>query len=156
VKAALIGLGNILLRDEGIGVHVVNAVKERYDCSEEVDILDGGTMGLDLLPHFEGREKILLVDAVDFGKEPGYVGVLEDDDIPSALSTKFSVHHIGLSDIIFVLKLMGKSPGKMCLIGIQPESMEVGLEMTDAVGGKLDFLVDMCRNKFQEWNISCV
>ncbi len=156
MKASIIGLGNILLKDEGVGVHAVNAIKGRYSFSPEVEIIDGGTLGLDLLHFFEGKDRILILDAVDFRKEPGYIGVLDDEAIPSALFAKLSVHHIGLSDVLFAAKLLGFTPSKLRLIGIQPESMEVGLEMTDCISGKMDRIIEMVIQTLKEWNIGCV
>jgi hydrogenase maturation protease len=151
----IIGLGNILLKDEGVGVHVANAVKERYTLSPEVEIIDGGTMGLDLLPFFEGRDKILLVDAVDFGREPGHVGMLGKGEIPAVLESKLSMHHISLSDVLFTASFMGIGPDELCLIGIQPESLDIGLDMTGTVGDKFETLVDMTINKLGDWNVEC-
>jgi hydrogenase maturation protease len=75
-RVTVLGIGNILLSDEGVGVHVIDLLKERYLFSPEIDLIDGGTMGLDLLPLFQTRDKILIIDAVDFGKKAGHVGVL--------------------------------------------------------------------------------
>ncbi|HXX58869.1 MAG TPA: HyaD/HybD family hydrogenase maturation endopeptidase [Thermodesulfovibrionales bacterium] len=156
MTTALIGLGNILLKDEGVGVHAVNTIGERYDFSPEIEIIDGGTLGLDLLHFFEGKEKILIIDAVDFRKEPGYVGILEGDAIPSSLFSKLSVHHIGLSDLLFAAKLKDLTPSKLCLIGVQPQSLELGLEMTDTIRDKMKDVIAMTIQKLKEWNIACV
>jgi hydrogenase maturation protease len=155
LTAALIGLGNILLKDEGVGVHVVNAIRERYTFSPEIQIIDGGTLGLDLLPFFEGKREILIIDAVDFRKEPGHIGMLENDAIPSELFSKLSVHHIGLSDVLFAAKLKDLTPAKLCLIGIQPQSLEVGLEMTDCIRDKMEDVIALAIKKLKEWNIQC-
>ena len=155
MKTIVIGLGNILLKDEGIGVHAVNAVRERYTFSPEVEIIDGGTLGLDLLHYFEGRDQILIVDAVDFKKDGGYIGVIEDDAIPSALFAKLSVHHIGLSDVMFAAKLLDYKPSKIRLIGIQPQSLNVGLDMTERVSSKMGELIDKIVMTLKEWNIGC-
>ncbi len=117
--------------------------------------MDGGTMGLDLLPIFEGRDKVLIVDAVDFKREPGHIGIIENDDIPSVLNTKLSVHHIGLSDVLFAAKLMDIVPLEICLVGIQPESLDIGLDMTDKISEKLDVLVEMIIKKLKEWGVEC-
>jgi hydrogenase maturation protease len=156
VKTIVIGLGNILLKDEGIGVHAVNALRERYIFSPEVEIVDGGTLGLDLLHFFEGRERVVIVDAVDFKKDAGYIGSIDDDDIPSTLFAKLSVHHIGLSDVLFAAKLMGFKPSKMRLIGIQPQSLEVGLELSDCISGKIQQFIDAIIETLKEWNVACV
>jgi hydrogenase maturation protease len=152
----IIGLGNILLRDEGVGVHAANTIKQRYTFSPDVEIIDGGTMGLDLLPIFEGRDKVLIIDAVDFGREPGYIRTIENDDIPSVLNSKLSVHHINLSDVLFAAKLMDISPSEICLIGIQPQSLDVGLDMTGEIKGKIEILIDAVIGKLKEWNVKCV
>ena len=152
----LLGLGNILLTDEGVGVHAVNAIRERYAFSPEIEVIDGGTLGLDLLPRIEGREKVLIIDAVDFRKEPGYIGMLEDEVIPSTLFSKLSVHHIGLSDVLFAAKLLDITPSKICLVGVQPESFDVGLAMTECIRGKMEDVIDTAVGKLKEWNIECV
>lgn len=148
----MIGVGNTLLRDEGVGVHVVNAIKKRYTFSPEVEIVDGGTMGLDLLPLFEGKDKILIIDAVDFKREPGYIDILEKEAIPSTLNSKLSVHHINLSDVLFALKLMDLSPD-ICLIGIQPKSIEIGLDLTEEVESRMDELIDNILKILIKWNV---
>lgn len=155
MNIAVIGLGNILLRDEGVGVHVANAIKQKYSFFPEIEIVDGGTMGLDLLPIFEGRDKVLIVDAVDFKRKPGYIGIIENDNIPSVLNSKLSVHHINLPDVLFAAKLMDISPPEICLVGIQPESLDIGLDMTDEIKEKIEALIDAIIGKLKEWNVKC-
>lgn len=152
----MIGLGNILLRDEGVGVHAIHILKERYHfISPGLEIIDGGTLGLDLLPFLETCDRVLFVDAIDFGREPGYIGEIEDDEIPSAFQTKLSVHHIGLADLLLAAKWMDLKPAKICLIGIQPESVEMGLEMTDCIIGKLEELMDWVFQRLKAWGATC-
>lgn len=151
----LLGLGNILLQDEGVGVHAVNAIRERYEFSQPVAIVDGGTMGLDLLPLFEDSERLLILDAVDFGKPAGHVGILEGDAIPSALSSKLSVHHIGLSDVLFAAKLTGSAPREVCLVGIQPASLDVGLDMTGKIRENFEKVIEAAISKLKDWGVQC-
>lgn len=155
MNIAVIGLGNILLKDEGVGVHVVNTIKQKYSFFPEIEIVDGGTMGFDLLPIFEGRDKVLIVDAVDFKRKPGYIGIIENDNIPSVLNSKLSVHHINLPDVLFAAKLMDISPPEICLVGIQPESLDIGLDMTDEIKEKIEALIDAIIGKLKEWNVKC-
>src|SRR5512135_2249030 len=75
----ILGLGNILMTDEGVGVHTVQEFEKRYEVPEYVEIIDGGAAGLDLIPFIEGREKVLMVDAVNFDREPGYMDILENE-----------------------------------------------------------------------------
>jgi hydrogenase maturation protease len=155
-RVTVLGLGNILLSDEGVGVHALNTLQSRYVCPPSVEFIDGGTMGLDLLPLFQARDRILIIDAVDFGKAPGHVGTLEGDKIPSVLISKLSVHHIGLSDVLFAAKLMRETPLDVCLVGIQPKELDVGLDMTPEIRVKLDTLIELVLQKLKEWNIECV
>ncbi len=156
LTTAVLGLGNILLRDEGVGVRVAEAIRERCTFSQDVQIIDGGTLGLDLLPLIEGKDQILILDAVDFGKEPGYIAVLNDEQIPSVLAAKLSVHSIGLSDVLFAAKLLDMTPPRLRLIGIQPQSLEVGLEMSDCISDKIENLIELAITALKEWNIECV
>ena len=151
----LLGLGNTLLKDDGIGVHAIHALKKGYHFSPQIEMIDGGTLGLDLLHLLENRDKILFVDAVDFGKAPGTIGVLENEDISSAFQTKLSVHHIGLPDLLLAAKWMDIKPSKICLIGIQPERMDMGLEMTEPVRGKIGELVNRIIGELEGWGITC-
>ena len=158
MPTALLGLGNVLMKDERLGVHVVNTIGQRYDCPAELEIIDGGTLGLDLLPLFEQFERVVIVDAVNFGREPGYIGVLEDDQIPAVLFSKLSVHQIGLADLISVAKLKGVMPSRVCVIGMQPSSIDftLGLEMSDIVNANIDKEIDVTIAKLKELNIECV
>ena len=152
-RISVLGLGNILLTDEGVGVHAVNAIKEKYTFSPEIELIDGGTMGLDLLPIFQTQDKILIIDAVDFRKEPGHVGTLEGSKIPSVLNAKLSVHHIGLSDLLFTAKLTRTTPPEIFLVGIQPKSFDVSLEMTDEIRTRLDDIIELALQKLKEWDV---
>ncbi|MDX9714589.1 MAG: HyaD/HybD family hydrogenase maturation endopeptidase [Dissulfurispiraceae bacterium] len=155
-KVSVIGLGNILMMDEGIGVMIAKKLGQRIKCDPEVEFFDGGTKGLELMPYIEGREKILVIDAVDFGRDPGYIGVLRNDEIPAALQSKMSVHNIGLADIMFVLKLSGIQPSEICLLGIQPKKIELGLEPTEEINSKIPQLIEYAVDILREWNIECV
>lgn len=151
----ILGLGNILMTDEGVGVHIVNEFEKRYDLPEYVEIVDGGAAGLDLIPFIEGREKVLMVDAVNFDQEPGYIGSLENEQIPAKLSMKTSIHHLGLMDVLCIVNMSGNVPKDMCLIGIQPRSLELGLDMSPEIWDKKDVLIERIVSKLREWNIPC-
>lgn len=152
-KITVLGLGNILLRDEGVGVHAIEELRKAYDFPENVEIIDGGTMGLDLLPFIEGADKLLIVDAVNLKKEPGTIAIIEDNGIPAFVSTKLSVHQIGLPDVIYALKLMDLTPPMMTLVGIQPGSFETGLGMSDAINSNFGQFLNAIISKLNEWGV---
>lgn len=155
-RVTILGLGNILLSDEGVGVHVVNEFQKRYEVPPYVEIVDGGAAGLDLIPFIEGREKVVMVDAVNFDREPGYIDVLENEEIPVRLTQKASMHHLGLMDVLCIVRLSGNVPEDMCIVGIQPGSLELGLDMTPPIWDKQEALIDRLVQKLREWNIPCV
>lgn len=153
IGTAVLGIGNLLLRDEGVGVHAVKALGERYDFSSRVELIDGGTKGLDLLPLIEGRDSLLIVDAADFGAEPGTVKVIEGGDIKVFLDTKFSVHQIGVPDLLFAAALKGFAPPRICLVGIQPGLVETGLELSGPIKEKFGELLGAVVKKLRSWGI---
>ncbi len=153
-KFALIGLGNILLRDEGVGVRAVEALRQRFEFSDDLTLLDGGTLGLDLLPFVEGRERVLFIDALDSGKDPGTILVLQDDQIPAHLAPSLSFHQVGLSDLLFALKFKGGMPAKAILVGIQPAVIETGLSLSSKLEGKMETLLSIILQKIGEWGIA--
>ena len=152
-KTCVIGLGNILLQDDAIGVRTIEAMKAGYGFTPQIDILDGGTAGLDLLPTIEGYERVLFVDAVDAGEAPGSTVIIEGDALPSFLSAQGSVHHVGLADLLFAARMTGLLPAEICLVGIQPGSVDVGLEMTEALKTRLDLLVATVLERLQAWGV---
>lgn len=156
MNIAVFGIGNILLSDDGVGVHAVQKLKDEYEFPDNVELIDGGTKGLDLLPILENRDKVLFIDAANFKKEPGAIDTVEGDKIPAFLSQKLSVHQIGLPDMLFSARLMDITPPEMCLIGIQPESMETSAELSETVSKKMDALLDAVLAKLREWGIDTV
>ncbi len=153
-EVVVLGLGNILMEDEGVGVHAANHLLEHYHFEPEIEIVDGGTSGLDLLPFFGPEKSILIIDAVNFDMEPGTVGKLEDDAILAQLDPKISLHHLGLSDLISVAELLDKKAKRMTLLGIQPKSMEnLDLEMTPTIKGVFDKVIENALHILKEWGI---
>ncbi|MGA9753686.1 MAG: HyaD/HybD family hydrogenase maturation endopeptidase [Desulfobaccales bacterium] len=153
IKLTLIGLGNLLLRDEGIGIHAIRALEARYLMPPGLEIVDGGTAGLDLLPYIEGRDRVIFVDAVNFRKEPGCIGVLENQEIPALFTSKDSLHHLGLIDVLAAAQLLDVAPREICLIGIQPHIIETGLELSELLQAILPLLLACILAKLQDWGL---
>jgi hydrogenase maturation protease len=153
IRAAVLGIGNLLLGDEGVGIHTIRALRERFVFPGGVNIIDGGTMGLDLLPFIEGNDLLLIIDAVDFNAEPGTVRVVEGKDVRTFMDMKFSVHQIGLPDMLFAASLTGVLPGTMCLVGIQPDRIETGLQLSVKVRDNFDSLMDTVKDKLISWGL---
>jgi hydrogenase maturation protease len=156
VKIIVLGIGNILLRDDGVGVHAVNKLMNEYAFPEHVQLIDGGTKGLDLLPLLEGKDKALIIDAAHFKKQAGTIGSLEGEKIPAFLSAKLSVHQIGLPDMLFAARFMEITPSEMCLVGIQPKSTDTGTELSDEIKGQMEPFIQRVIEKLKEWGVEAV
>lgn len=155
MNVGIIGVGNILMQDEGVGPKIAEFLKNNYIFEPEIEIIDGGTLGLELLPYIEKYNKLLIVDVVDFGKEPGYIKILRGEEIPPYLKTKLSVHHVGVQDLLEVARLMGYIQDELILIGIQPESIDLGLDLTPTVAGKLNLMIEKILVILNNWGIKC-
>ncbi len=153
-EVVVLGLGNILMEDEGIGVHAANHLQDHYHFKPEIEIVDGGTSGLDLLTYFGPEKSILMIDAVNFDMDPGTVAKLEDDAILAQLDPKISLHHLGLSDLISVAELVDRKAKRMTLLGIQPDSMEnLDLEMTPTIQGVFDKVITNALLILEAWGV---
>ena len=141
LNVLVLGLGNLLLSDEGAGIRAVEELQERYDLSDSVEIIDGGTMGLELLPYLEERSHILIVDAVKTDNEPGTI--VRIDDPPAFFSTKISPHQIGLADVLGAAAITDNLPRNLILFGIEPKEISTGLDLSSEVAQNLSRLVDM-------------
>ncbi len=153
-QTLVLGLGNILLADEGVGVRVIERLLEQYDFPEGVRVMDGGTLGLDLLPYLEDASRLLVVDAVQARKPAGTLVRLAGDEIPVFLdASKVSPHQEGLEDLLAVATLKGYLPQEVVFWGAQIESLGVGLELSPAVASQVDALVGKVLEELERWGI---
>jgi len=150
-RTLVLGLGNVLLGDEGIGVWVAEALRRGFEFPEWVSVLEGGTLGLDLLPRLDGVERLLLIDAVRTGRAPGDVVRLEGDEVPAALDLKVSPHQIGVQDLLAAAWLMGREPPSVVLWGIEPERLEPGTGFSPRVAEALPRLQAEVLDELGRW-----
>ena len=151
VQTLVLGVGNTLMSDEGVGVRVAERLVQNYLVPEEVQVLDGGTLGMDLLYYMEGVPNLLIVDAIQANREPGYLLRLADDAVPAFLSMKVSPHQIGVPDMLATARLRGTTPPNIVLWGVQPERIEIGLELSDTLAALVDTLVENVIRELQLW-----
>ncbi|MBB1199430.1 HyaD/HybD family hydrogenase maturation endopeptidase [Enterobacteriaceae bacterium 89] len=133
MRILVLGIGNLLLSDEGVGVRIVEALEQRYLLPPHVEVLDGGTSGMELLDVMANRDHLIVADAVLTGDKPGSVVVLHDDQIPALFSQKVSPHQLGLADVLMALRLTGEFPRRLTLVGVVPQSLEPGIGLTSTV-----------------------
>lgn len=138
----VLGLGNLLCQDDGVGVAAVACLLRQYEPAEGVRVLDGGTLGLSLLPTLESADIVLIVDAIRSDGPPGSFVRLEGEEVAHAAEHRLSVHQVGVSDLIGAARWQGSLPSRLLLLGLVPESMDLGVERTPAVEAALPALVD--------------
>jgi hydrogenase maturation protease len=150
----VLGAGNILLQDEGTGVRALARLLARYALPAEIQAIDGGTMGLDLLPYLDGISDLLIVDAVRAGRAPGSLVRLEGDEIRAGLALKLSIHQVGLQELLATCRLRGDAPARVVLWGIEPASIDWGLALSPTVAAALDDLVASVADELRAWGVA--
>ena len=133
MRVIVLGIGNTIMTDEGVGVHAVEALRQEFSLPEFVQIIDGGTSSMELLDDLADVDLLLVVDAVQAGKPEGTLVRLADNEVPVFFRSKLSPHQIGLSDVMASLEFVGQFPKQMVVIGVQAENFELGLKMTPLI-----------------------
>lgn len=141
-KNLILGVGNLLLTDEGVGIHAVQRIFATRTLPDDVNVVDGGTAGLGLLYDLEGVDKLVIIDAVETGHSPGSIVRLSGDQIPSYMSLKLSPHEITLPDFLAAARLRDLYPKEVVVWGMQPASLEVGVELSPPLAARLDELIE--------------
>ncbi|HMT13974.1 MAG TPA: hydrogenase maturation protease [Aestuariivirga sp.] len=152
-KTLVLGIGNSLLTDDGVGIHVIEALVP--EASGHLIIRDGGTIGLALLPEIEDADQLIAVDAMELGEAPGTVRVFTGADMDRALSgVKRSAHEVALADLLMAAALSDALPERRALIGIQPDCLTWGLEPTPAVAAAVPLAVEQVKALAGAWSTS--
>jgi len=147
----ILGLGNLLMDDDSAGVLITQELKNELAENEHLKIVDGGTLGLDLLNYIAWADKLIIVDAIDMGFEPGTVIRAEGEDIDPIFESKLSPHQMGLKDILLASELIGDRPEEVVLFGIQIGSIQMNMTLSENVKKNMQKL----KNKvIEELNIS--
>jgi len=150
----ILALGNLLLRDDGLGIGALERLQDRYDLPTGVRCVDGGVLGLELLAHVAGATHLLAIDAVRNGQAPGTLVRLEGEDIPRRLSLKLSMHQVSFADILALSQLRGTSLPRMVVWGLVPAVMETGVGLSPEVEAGLDALVAAVVDELGQWGVA--
>lgn len=141
MKAVVLGVGNTILADEGVGVRVVEALERDYTVPEGVTVIDAGTSGMEMLEDMSDLDFLLVVDAIAAGKAPGELVQLRGDAVPVFFRRNLSPHGIGLSDVLASLEFLGAEPKETVILGVQPASLELSTELTPLIAARVPELV---------------
>ncbi len=143
MRAVVLGIGNTILSDEAAGVRAVELLEQRYQVSDNVLVIDGGTSGMEMIEDLSNLDFLIVIDVVKTGAAPGTVVKIAGDEIPVFFRRKLSPHQIALPDVLASLELLGTMPKEIIVLGVEPISLELGLEMTPTIAGQVPALVEM-------------
>ena len=139
-RTVVLGVGNLVMSDEGLGVRCVERLQASGALPPEVAIIDGGTSTSELLGELEDLDLLVIVDAVAGSRAPGSLVRLEGDRIPAAFSNKLSPHQHGINDLLATLAFLGRAPRRVVVLGVVPDRIALGLELSVAVEAALPAL----------------
>ena len=154
-ETVVIGLGNPLMGDDCLGLAALARLRDGWQLDADVELVDGGTWGLCLLPVIEDAARVLLLDAIDVGAPPGTLHVLERGRLPRYLATKISPHQVDLRDVLALAELRGTLPQQTIAIGLQPGAVELSSELSEPVRGRLDDLLAAVTRQLRVWGHAC-
>jgi hydrogenase maturation protease len=154
--SVVIGLGNVICSDDGVGVHALARLRGTRRVPEAVTLVEGGTAGLLLLPYLADAERVILLDAIDIGADPGTLVELDGADWASAFALHMTPHDVGLADLLGAAQLCGAWPPQLTICGVQPGSIELGTALTPSVAAALDGLVDQVIAQLVSWGAATV
>jgi hydrogenase maturation protease len=143
MRAVVLGIGNTILTDEAAGVRAVELLEQRYRMPDNVLVIDGGTSGMEMIEDLSDLDFLIVIDVVKTGAAPGTVVKIAGDEIPVFFRRKLSPHQIALPDVLASLELLDAMPKEIIVLGVEPISLELGMEMTDTVAAKVPLLVEM-------------
>ncbi|UCG14466.1 MAG: HyaD/HybD family hydrogenase maturation endopeptidase [Deltaproteobacteria bacterium] len=137
----ILGVGNLLFTDEGVGVRVAESLQDRYEFSDNVKVVDGGTLGMNLLGVVSGVDHLIVVDAVKNGRAPGTLYRLAGEEIPKRILAKNSLHQVDLLEALTCCQALDKVP-ETVILGVEPEDITtLGIDMTPTVRARIDDLI---------------
>ena len=148
-RLMVLGVGNILLKDEGVGVHAVQAL-ESHEWPEGVVLVDGGTAGIDLLPYLDYAPKIVVIDAIKTDSEPGAIFRVTPEILSEYKEQTLSLHQVGFLEILDLAEMVGNCP-QAVIYGVQPKEIDWGLELTEPVQAVMPRLLEMVIDEVEKW-----
>jgi len=155
-QVVVIGVGNLLWADEGFGVRCVEALAAGWTLPEDVRILDGGTLGLALVPELLDATHVLLFDAVAHRGEPGSLVVARNEEVPALMSGgKMSLHQVGMNDVLASLQLLGHELERLTVIGVRPVQLaDYGGSLTPQVRVQVSVAVALGLEELRRWRVT--
>ena len=148
-RTLVLGLGNPIMGDDGVGVAALNRLRHYWELPPDVELVDGGTWGMNLLPLIESAERVILLDAIRTGAPPGTLTVLERAELPRYFALKLSPHQIDLREVLALAELRGALPEDLVALGIEPARVEMGESLSPPVQAAMAKLVDLALDRLE-------
>lgn len=152
-EITVLGIGNVILRDEGFGVRVAEHIDALYDFPDNVQVLDGGTLGPELLRFVTGTKNLLILDAVKGSGKPGTIYTFRDSNVDKHFQDKLSAHEIGIQDVLALLDVTGRPIPHVTVMGAEPYDLEAGLELSEGLKKLVPKLTDMAIDELRSWGV---
>lgn len=149
----VLGIGNIILSDEGFGVRVVEYLQKNFTFPDNVSLIDGGTLGVELTHFITGTKRLLIIDSIDGGAEAGKIFHLRGEEIKKHFAQKISAHEVGIQEVLTILELSNKKIPHVELIGAQPYSLEAGVELTESMSKLVPVFADKAVEILKSWGL---
>lgn len=153
MRVLVLGVGNPLMGDDGFGLALLEHLRHRCEWPADVTLMDGGTWGMNLLPAIEDADALLILDAIDAGKRPGALVWMDRGDLPRYVAQKLSPHQVDLRDVLALAELRGHLPTYAAAIGVQPERIALGTELSASAVGRLGDAADAAFAVLQAWGV---
>jgi hydrogenase maturation protease len=147
----VLALGNPLMGDDGFGLAVLEQLRRSREAEGPLILMDGGTWGMSLLPAIEASSRLLLIDAINIGAEPGTTVRLEREQLPRYFSHKISPHQVDLREVLALAELRGTLPNETVAIGVQPENVQLGTTLSPRVQVKVADITDAALRQLSAW-----
>ena len=155
-RITVLGVGNILLKDEGVGVRVVEEMTRRYTFPENVEVLDGGTLGMELMRFLLGTDRVIIIDAIDGSLPPGSIYQFEKEAVKTYFREKVSVHDLGIQDVLAALDVLEKPLQELVVMGVQPAVIDVGLDLTPVVAQSVEPVITKVLALLADWKVEVI
>ena len=153
-KTLILGIGNVLLRDEGAGIHAIRQLADLAERRDDIELMDGGTLSFTLAGAIEDAENLIVIDAAQYDGEPGTTRVFVGEQMDTFIGSnrKCSVHEVSLIDLMAIALLSGKLPQQRALIGIQPHSIDWGETPSPPIASAIRLACDQALRLVVEWH----
>jgi len=152
-KVTILGIGNLLLKDDGLGIHALELLKERYEFPQGVELVDGGVLGLGLMGVLTEAEYVIVLDSIKNGGRPGQIYRIQDPDVITRMREKNSLHEIDFLETLSACELLGKRP-RCVILGIEPKEIyQVDIQLSQEVFESMEDLIQLVIQELKDLGI---